>query len=185
MEFKYPRVSDILSPYSSIALADVPVHYVQNAATRGTIIHQYAVAYARGDFVPPIHKDYQPYLDSFIKWYDSNVETLLFSETRLYHDDLKYCGQPDLVVKLKDEEGNVLIDIKTATQIYKTYPIQLAAYMDLCNVHNLSCYKGIILKIRKDGKIAKSYDYDDCNPYFKRFLYAVELYNYFLRKKGS
>ena len=188
MEFKYPRVSEILEPYSNISLANVPKHYLQNACLRGTTIHSYAIAYARGDFVPSIDAEYEPYLDSFIQWYDDSVSHLIFSETRLYHDGLEFCGQPDLIVQLKGSEDRVLIDLKTATQIYQTYPVQLAAYMDLCNVHSLKCSKGIILKLRKDGKIAKSYDYADCNPYFKIFLSAVELYNYFLRpkkKRGS
>lgn len=183
MEFKYPRVSEILQPYSNITLADVPKHYLHNACLRGTTIHTYAIAYARGDFVPSIDEEYAPYLESFIRWYDDNVSALLFSETRLYHEGLEFCGQPDLVVQLKGSKERVLIDLKTATTIYRTYPVQLAAYMDLCNVHNIHCSKGIILKLRKDGKIAKSYDYGDCNPYFKVFIYAVELYNYFIKKR--
>lgn len=187
MEFKYPRVSEILQPYSNITLANVPKHYLQNACIRGTTIHSYATAYARGDFVPSIEPDYEPYLDSFIQWYDANVSHLLFSETRLYHDTLEYCGQPDLIVQLKDSEDLVLLDLKTATQIYQTYPVQLGAYMELCRVNNLECSKGIILKLRKDGKIAKSYDYEDWRFYYTTFLSAVELYDYFLRpkKRGS
>lgn len=182
MEFKYPRVSDILKPYSNIALAQVPKENLENAAKRGTILHQYCVAYARGDFVPEICEDYLPYFESYVQWHEKNVEEVLFSETRLYHDGLKYCGQPDLVVRLKGVEGRVLIDLKSATKIYETYPVQLAAYMDLCNLHGLHCEKGIILSLKKTGKAAKAYDYADCNPYFRVFLFGIELYNYFFRK---
>ncbi|KKM91047.1 hypothetical protein LCGC14_1232540 [marine sediment metagenome] len=182
MEFKYPRVSEILSPYSNISLAQIPKEYLEKAATRGTTVHSYATAYARGDFVPYLEEEYAPYFNSFYQWYDDNVEELLFSEERLYHEDLKYCGQPDLIVKLKYQKESVLIDIKSSTKIYQTHPVQLAAYMDLCNVNNLHCDQAMILKLNKTGKIAKSYDYGDCNPYFKIFLHGLELYNYFLRK---
>lgn len=183
MEFKQPRVSDILSPYSSIGLATVPKDILKHAATRGTIIHTYATAYARGDFVPTIDEEYEPYFNSFVKWYDENVERLIFSETRLYHKGLQYCGQPDLIVNLKGSKDNILIDIKTSANIYQTHPVQLAAYMDLLNVNGLHCTRGIILKLNKQGKIAKDYDYDDCNPYYRIFLYSLELYNHFLRPK--
>lgn len=183
MELKYPRVSEILEPYSSMMLVNVPPHYLQNACIRGTTLHSYATAYARGDFVPSIESEYEPYLDSFIQWYDANVSHLLFSETRLYHDGLKFSGKPDLIVELKDSGKRVLIDLKTASSIHKTYPLQLTAYMDLCNIHNLGCEKGMILRLRKDGKIAQSYDYEDCRSYYKVFLYAVQLYDYFFRPK--
>lgn len=183
MEFKQPRVSEILNPYSSIGLAYVPKDILEHAAIRGTIVHTYATAYAREDFVPTIDEEYEPYFNSFVKWYDENVETLIFSETRLYNDDLQYCGKPDLVVNLKGSTDNVLIDVKTSVSIYQTYPVQLAAYMDLLNVNNLHCHRGIILKLNKEGKIAKDYDYGDCNSYYRIFLYALELYNHFLRPK--
>ncbi len=183
MEFKHPRVSDILSPYSSIGLAHVPKDILEHAAKRGTAIHTYATAYARGDFVPTINEEYEPYFNSFVKWYDENVEKLIFSETRLYHEQLKYCGKPDLVVNLKGSKDNILIDIKTSASIYQTYPVQLAAYMDLLNVNNLHCQRGIILKLKKEGKIARDYDYGDCNPYYRIFLFSLELYNHFLRPK--
>lgn len=183
MKLKQPRVSEILNPYSSIGLAYVPKDILEHAATRGTIIHTYATAYARGDFVPSIDEEYKPYFNSFVKWYDENVEKLIFSETRLYHEGLQYCGKPDLVVNLKGSKDNTLVDIKTSASIYETHPVQLAAYMDLLNVNNLHCQKGIILKLNKEGKIARVYDFEDCNSYYKIFLYALELYNYFLKPK--
>ena len=86
---------------------------------------------------------------------------------------------------MKDEEGQVLVDLKAATKIYQTYPVQLAAYMDFCNLNGFRCDKGIILKLPKDGKVAREYDFSDCNPYYKICLSAIELYNYFLREKPS
>jgi hypothetical protein len=185
MKFKYPRVSEILEPYSSMSLANVPKVSLENAAMRGTILHTYCTAYARGDFIPPLNEDYKPYYNSFVQWYDEKVEELIFSETRLYHDDLQYCGQPDLIVRLFDSSSTVLIDIKSSYKIYQTHPVQLAAYMDLSNINGLHCDKGIILKLNKEGKIAREYDYEDCNKYYKIFLQAVSLYDYFLRPKTS
>lgn len=182
MKFKYPRVSEILEPYSNMSLANVPKEYLKNAATRGTILHSYCTAYARGDFIPHLNEEYTPYYNSFVQWYDENVDNLIFSETRLYHDELQYCGQPDLIVKLKNGE-QILIDIKSSYKIYQTHPVQLAAYLDLANINNLGCFKGIILKLSKEGKVAKAYDYGMCEPYYKVFLRAVHLYDYFLRKK--
>ncbi len=128
MKFKYPRVSEILEPYSNMSLAAVPKEYLDNAAKRGTTLHSYCTAYARGDFVPPLNEDYEPYYNGFVQWYDENVDKLIFSEERLYHDELQYCGQPDLIVKLKKCEGNVLVDIKSSYKIYQTHPVQLPRF---------------------------------------------------------
>ncbi len=182
MEFKYPRVSEILAPYSNISLANVPKDTLEHAASRGTTIHSYCTAYARGDFVPPIAEEYKPYLDGFISWYDANVESLSFSEKRLYHEELQYCGQPDLVVKLKGKYPPVLVDIKSSYKIYQTHPVQLAAYLTLLEANKIDACDGIILHLKKDGT-AKAHDYGDCNEYQRIFMYAVKLYNYFLRAK--
>ncbi len=189
MEYKYPRVSEILAPYSNITLADVPKEYLDNACRRGTAIHTYAIAYAREDFLPHIEEEYLPYFDSFVQWYNKNVEALIFSEKRLYHDRLEFCGQPDLVVELKEGKGRCLIDLKSAAKIYQTYPIQLAAYRALLRIQDIQVDTQIILKLAKNGKIAKAYPYEHevMAEYYELFAKAITLYNYFLKptKKGG
>ncbi len=182
MEFKYPRVSEILSPYSSIGLANVPADALEHAASRGTILHQYCVAYARGDFVPSINEEFAPYFDHFKKWYDENVEELIFSETRLFEHALKYCGKPDLIVKIKETGALVLLDIKTSSQIYRTYPVQLSAYWQLCNANELKVDSTCILHIPKTLKNPNARTYNP-HVYLPLFKYARSLYTELIEER--
>lgn len=180
-----PRVSDILHPYSSLALSKIPKPILENAANRGTRAHQFAISHARGDFVPPLSEEDQKYFDSFREWYDANVHDLLLSEKRMVHKGLFYSGHPDLVVTLKGSSTKCLIDIKTSSKVYQTHPVQLAAYLDLCSTHGCVCDKAIILKLDRNGGPAEVHDFGDCNPYFKLFLKALDLYNYFIRQEAT
>ncbi len=187
MEFKYPRVSEILAPYTNITLAQVPKDVLENAAKRGIAIHSLCTAYARGDFIPKIEEEYEPYFNAFVEWYDEEVDCLLASEDRLYDDTLRYCGKFDLLVRFKHNRDDVgLIDIKTSTKIYESHVVQLAAYQELVNLSGFGrCTRGILLQLGKKGKPAKEHSYSNLNPYFNKFLHAVSLYNYFIRKEAA
>ncbi len=186
MKFKYPRVSEILEPYSNITLSQIPKEYLESAARRGTAVHSLCVAYARGDFVPEVSDEYTPYFDSFTQWYKENVIELILSEERIYDDNYKFCGQPDLVVKVKDSEYLVLVDLKTSSAVYPIHYVQLAAYDHLVEeVKDIYCGKNIILKLEKTGKIAKKYLSSNDNYYWDTFHKALDLYDFFLRKGGK
>lgn len=191
MEFKYPRVSEILAPYTNIALSQIPKDVLENAAKRGTAIHSLCTAYARGDFIPKIEEEYEPYFNSFVEWYDENVEGLIKSEDRLYDDELRYCGKFDLLVQLYNNPNEVvLIDIKTSTKIYESHVVQLAAYKNLVNLQGPASvrgivFRGILLQLGKKGKPAKEHSYSNLKPYFNKFLHAISLYNYFIRKEAA
>lgn len=177
---EYPRVSDILHPFTSLSLAVVPFHILEEASYRGSYVHALASFYVSGDFIPPLLEENKGYFYSFKKWFDENAEETLLNETRLYHEDLKYCGRPDFIIKLKSDKI-ALIDLKTSSKIYPNYPLQLAAYMDLANVNDLHCDEACVLQLDKEGEEADLHNFGDCNSYFKKFLSALDLYNHFFR----
>lgn len=185
----YPRVSAIIGKQTAEQMRKIPIDTLANAALRGTTVHSYCTAYAKGLYVPAIELEYEPYVDAFIDWYDANVEALVSSGDRLYDDELEYSGEYDLIVRLKGSELNVLIDIKTSSTVSKSWPIQLAAYENLLDINDLSCeaFYNVHLKKSKDSVKFKEikYSQNEMKTSWKTFLSCLECYNYFDKKDSK
>lgn len=175
----YIRVTDILKPFNNFSFINSDV--LNNAADRGTRVHDYCSKYANNIFIFDIDDDCKPYVDSFILWYDENVEELLESERRLYHKKFNFTGKFDLVVKLKNQESAAtLLDIKTPLRSSRAWGLQLSAYSLLIQ-ENLS-YKPenrLVLQVSNKGKKAQTINYMDHKKDEDLFLSALNLYNHF------
>lgn len=175
----YPRISDILAVWSDFSMVDPVV--LEKAQQRGTDVHAYCTAYAKGlwDLDPEDHL--KGYVDSFKRWYDENVEEFISAETRLYDDDLFFSGKYDMIVRLKGQEEPSLIDLKTSASFQKDWPVRLAGYLHLLNLNKIGVLDAISIRLKKDGSKPCVKPYGDCNIYFKLFLSALNLYDYFIR----
>lgn len=79
------------------------------AATFGSAVHDAAENYGTGAFVDQF---IQPYLDTYIVWYESNVKEVLHKETTLVDHDLGIAGRTDLIYR--NHQGEVVVaDLKT------------------------------------------------------------------------
>jgi RecB family exonuclease len=179
----YPRVSDILSPYSKKDFESISPEVLAHAAERGTKVHKYCTGYVRGLWLPDIEEECQPYVDSFIQWYDKNCDKTLFYESRLYDDALRYTGEIDLIVILKDG-SRTLVDIKTSATVSKSWIVQLAAYKNLLSVNNIEINYTLNLQVCKTGKLAKEYSHnaENLTQAWDLFKGLIKAYDYFIRK---
>lgn len=177
----YPRLSDILAIWSDFSLIDP--HVLQKAAQRGTDVHAYCTAYAKGIWEVDPEENLKGYVDSFKQWYDENVEELISAEIRLYDDDLRFSGRYDMIVRLKGSKEATLIDLKTSASFQKDWPVRLAAYLHLLNLNKKNVMDAISIRLKKDGKKPCVKPYGDCNPYYKIFLSVLTAYDYFVRGK--
>lgn len=194
---QYPRVSDILSKQTIAVMQKIPIDKLANATIRGIKVHNYCLAYAAGLFLSEIEPPYNPYVDTFIEWYDQNVKTQIHNSVRLYDDVKKFSGEFDLIVEMKTGE-RALIDIKTSCTSSKTWPLQLSAYNHLCTVNDYKVDRIFNLHLKKkytkksqdicvedDLPLevqAKIMDYPDIEHYWEIFNDALTCYDYFDRK---
>lgn len=200
----YPRVSDIIGKMNAKAMENIPTEALEKACWRGTLIHEYCTNHLRGFWVFVPHEELKPYVDAFIEWADRNVEELIAFNERLYDDVKRFTGEFDLIVKLKGDKRTVLLDIKTSSQVSKSWAVQLAAYKHLCNLngHVVDAVMNIHLKKLKNPnpKLTKigeesmelspkikavEIEHLDVKSAWDIFSSALTCYDYFDRKEAK
>jgi hypothetical protein len=187
----YPRVSDIIGIQTAPSMRQIPIEVLANAAERGIRCHAHCMSHAMELFPAEILPEDQPYVEAFTQWYDANVSSLVLCETRFYDDKLEFCGQPDMVVNLKNGKRNVLLDLKFTASPSISWPVQFAAYKHLLgeNSHDISEVYGIHLKKykRKSGDVIESeevfYSEEEMLYAWEVFFHCLCCYNYFNRKE--
>jgi hypothetical protein len=182
----YPRVSDIIGKQTYKEMQSIPIEVLANAQIRGTKVHEYCTGYVQGLWLPEIEEEYQPYFESFVKWYTENVQETLFICTRLYDDVKRFSGEFDMIVILKDSKEKALIDIKTSANVSKSWPIQLAAYKHLCGIndYHIESVYNIHLKKTKPGVVKPvSIKHADLTAAWGIFSSALDCFDYFDRKE--
>lgn len=149
--FRYPSVTEILEPYVDFSMVKPEV--LARAKARGTIVHQLTKGLITYGVAVNIPEKYKGYVDSFLQWYHDSVSSVLISEKRIYNEALRLCGQPDLVVVLKNEQVPRVIDIKTPAGKYPTWKGQICAYKFLYDQEygELTDMPGH-LRLRENGK---------------------------------
>lgn len=182
-----PRVTDILKPYSNFKYVEKTI--LMRAAERGTAVHGLCASIAKGDWVPDslIDPALAGYVRSFKLWHKDIIEGYHVIEKRYSNPSLGYTGQVDFVVKLK-KSGNFLVDLKTSASPQKTYPVQMAAYMNLiahCRDNGLKVQGAIIVYLDKEGEYPKVHQMDDWKEELEVFLHALECWKFFNKRKSD
>jgi Domain of unknown function DUF83 len=182
-EINLPTVTEIMGPYARMIYENVNLETLALACERGSKVHAVCRNLIEGYFVPSIDEDIAMYIKSFNAWKDESSFISLTTEKRYYDHEKGFSGQIDMVVK---ENGElVLYDIKTSSAKSKSWPIQLAAYVHLLELNGLKINKAGIIHLKKTGKKANIYlfDNEDLKEYWQIFLGMLNSYNYFIRKK--
>ena len=180
----YPRVTEILRPFN--CYDHVPKDVLENAAARGTTVHGYCAAIAKGAWVPDsmMQEDYRGYVDSFRKWADAQVEEFTIVEKRYTDEIVEFSGQVDFVILGKDKKA-YLADLKTCAKPQKTHAIQMAAYNYLLFEHGIEVEGAMLVYLSKTGEFPDIEMLENMNRETKIFFSALECYNYFKRKKSN
>lgn len=175
---EYIRVTEPLKILKNFD--DIDPQVLMNAADRGTRVHKYCEMHMKNLFIPDIDEDCVPYVESFIAWYDSMVETPLMIEERINSADFKLSGQIDLVAILKNDIGVSVIDIKTPVKCCDTWALQSAAYKILLEKEiEMKVSRRLCLMLSKYGSQAKIIEYVDHKNDERLYLNTLELYKKF------
>ena len=106
----------------------------KKAADEGTLVHNLAERYLRGDKIDLMDEDQNPKYDlkiwkmflRFVDFWETSKAELIETEVFLYSDALNIAGTCDLVCKINDEI--CVIDIKTSNHLQINYELQSAIY---------------------------------------------------------
>lgn len=173
----YPSVTEILKPYID------DEWFLPEHAERGTAVHAACEAHIKGLYVIPLRIDWQPYFDSFRRWFDAVVDRVVLSEERLVDHRRGYCGKPDAALVLKGDNETSLWDWKTSQAHQTWWPLQGAGYRNLLQENGIQVSRGGSVRLKKDGSGCLIDMWPD-NPtkHFNIFTGLLNAHNYF--KKG-
>ena len=170
---KYPSVTEVLAKYSDFS--QVNPDRLEAACNRGTAVHRFACAYARGLWAP-FSGEIQGYCQSFQNWFDQYVEKVILTEPYLIDSTHGYDGHLDLLAVLKGDKYPSVIDYKTPVAKNITWAVQCAAYLNLAKKWKPK--RSGSLRLRADGKPAI---FDSCEEGYRDlqiFLSALFAHKY-------
>lgn len=171
------RVTEILYPFSGLGAVDPEV--LAHAAERGTKVHKICESIIEGLGEWGVDQETRGYVDSFKQWWSFEPQVIAM-EKRFFCHELGITGQVDLI--LGPPECAVVLDIKTPLKESKTWKLQGSAYAYLARLAGYNI-KGIqFLRLDKYGGPPELYEYEENFDLFKN---ALEIFNYFFRKKTS
>lgn len=177
-----PRVTEILKPFTGIDF--IPKDVLAKAAARGTSVHALCAGIAKGAWIPDgmIGDGLLGYIKSFKLWADAQVDKFVVIEKRYTDEGLGFTGQLDFVILGKDS-NLYLADLKTGETHQKTYPIQMAAYDYLLEIHHIKVKGAMLVYLDKDGEFPDIQYLEDLQEERSVFMGALTCWHYFHKKK--
>lgn len=172
-----PTVTQVIDPYNDFSR--IPSGTLAAAADRGTRVHAYCAALARGLWVPAISEDCAAYVASFRHWFENQVLEVVLVEERLVDEDLVFSGQIDLLVRLIEKGLLALVDLKTPIALLKAWRVQLSAYNRLCQRNGFTPDRVGSLRLSPDGGVARMEWYEETASDFHIFLQALNVNRFF------
>lgn len=173
---KYLRVTEMLWPFSGLTHVDDVV--LENAAARGTRVHKICEGIIDGLGEWDVEPHLEGYIESFKQWWDPEKYRVIYQEKRLFCDDLMISGKFDILIN--DGGSPIVVDLKTSHSPSKTWLIQGSAYVYLCRKNGIQANSMRFVKLSKNGKAAKIYDYDYDEELFRK---TYDVYQYFFAPK--
>jgi hypothetical protein len=170
----FPSVTTVIDPWAD--WSKIPPDILQYACDRGTEVDRLCGCIVREEFAI-VSPECQPYIDSFLKWYDLLVEKTILDHERLAHPVWRYHGELDIFCQLKDGR-NALIDLKTPVALKKAWRLQLSGYRELliADGYRVDCAGS--LRLSPTGKMARLDWYDNTAEDFNYFIMALKLHEY-------
>jgi len=115
-------------------LAQVPERAAGRAAERGTLVHAYAEARAKGGEPPSLPGELAGYCRAFESFMAEHRPRFLGAEVTVWDDVRRYAGTLDAWALVELEGRLVVVDYKTSSRVRPEAHLQLAA---LANAHEV------------------------------------------------
>lgn len=162
---------------------DIPYHIMQEAARIGKETHRFCLGWIASDgALFGAAPDISPFVDKFIKWFESTVQEVFMIEGKpavevyVTHPS-GYAGHIDLIAKIKGDRTFSIIDLKRTAMISKFVGLQLAGYQYAAEAQFNRVFKRrFALHIPKEGP-CKAVEFNKIADRI-HFLNALQLYKY-------
>jgi hypothetical protein len=181
---KYIRVTQVFGHFAPVG---VKQSQIASASERGTDVHDLCFRKARGIHVTKPRSEYMkslwPYYQSFEKWFDLMVVKVHSVEPEFKHWAYGYLGHPDILATIRDNNGLVVIDLKTPIKARRIWAGQCAAYMQAAVANSWPVIKSASLQLDPLGRMAKMTWYDYQARDFNMFLSLLHGYRYFFMEE--
>lgn len=170
----YPSVTQIIGPYID------KIWFKPEDSARGTAVHGAMKSYALGAWAAPLKPDHRGYFDSGRRWFDLMVESVKLVEVRMVDAALGYCGQPDLICRLRGDDAYALVDWKTGVAKANWHPLQVTAYRMLASVDKgINTGRGMVVRLMADGSMAQMDEYKFESRYQNVFIGLLNSWRFF------
>ncbi len=115
-------------------------------------------------------------MNAFNKWAAEHTLENYVLEEPLYNTNLRVAGTADYIGDV-DKELSV-VDWKNSKDVYFSYPIQVAVYMQMVYaMTGIKPKKGVVLVLLEDGSYKEAtFDWDTSSEMMKVFLGALKVY---------
>jgi hypothetical protein len=144
-----PSVTQILRFVSREIYSDVPAHILENAADRGTRVHEAIEMSAKFGWMEA-DTDIMPYMLAYQEWEKEHGFKVLASEYKMYHSTRLYAGTADVL--FFDGDDLCLMDIKTTKTILEGLTTaQLYGYTEALKSHGVEVVRAYILHLKNDS----------------------------------
>jgi hypothetical protein len=162
-----PSVSAIMSPMSEKKYATISKGRLENAADRGTRVHNSVEVFEKYGLITH-DKEIKPYLLAYRVAKKLHNFEVLDTERKLTNG--RYGGTLDMIARL---DGKIIIiDLKATSVInYDLLEVQLAAYHELCRANNIDIHETWVLHL-KPG----SFKFVQIQPNFPLWTHLLEHY---------
>jgi hypothetical protein len=159
--------------------------HTQDAANIGTIVHNWAEAYAKGETPPmPTNEQAKAGVIAFLDWLAIHHVEFIATEAKVYSRKHKYAGTCDFDALVDGER--CIGDYKTSNGIWPEMRLQTAAYQHARQEElGIKYAKRWIVRFPKDGSAFEAKPLTDFKGDFDGFLGALKLYRCLEQLKGA
>ena len=172
--FKLPSVTQIMEPMSLMLYASVPDNTLNNAADRGTRVHEQVSNYVLYG-IEETDEDTEPYVHAFLDFQRDFNPTWLASEYRCYHKVMRYAGTIDLIGYIGPDDGNGVdvVDLKCTAAFHSVMlATQIGAYAEALKSHGVPVRNRYGLQLLNTGK----YRFERVEDGYKNFLHCLGIF---------
>jgi len=145
-----PSVTQILRFVSNEMYKDVPLHVLENAADKGSRVHEAIEMMAKYGWMEA-DTEILGYMLAYQEWEkEHNYETVA-TEYMVYHGKRMYAGRIDRL--FMDGNDLCIMDIKTSQQVYKLLTAaQLYGYSEALKSHGIQVKQAYILHLKENSE---------------------------------
>ena len=156
------------------------------AASHGTLVHALAALVVEGVPSVPMGDEGPTYgqVAAFATWFETYVEEVHAVELPVAHEQYRYAGTLDLLVRMKGDKRPTVVDIKSGKAVYAEMRYQTASYreaalaggLDSYGYSRRDCRRGVLHVPRDADGPARFYEHTRHASDFQGFLSCLFLY---------